>query len=87
MAGRFSSIVFGIVNMMGNGAGFLVPQVMGKILNEKDQGNPESWTYVFGIPCKFLLFTIEILIMRILKKCLSGTLYSVHDCVSDIWIL
>ena len=54
MAGRFSSIVFGIVNMMGNGAGFLVPQVMGKILNEKDQGNPQSWTYVFGIPCKSL---------------------------------
>ena len=52
MAGRFSSIVFGIVNMMGNGAGFLVPQVMGKILNDTDQGNPESWTYVFGIPCK-----------------------------------
>ena len=83
MAGRFSSIVFGIVNMMGNGAGFLVPQVMGKILNEKDQGNPESWTYVFGIPCKSLLSLSN----KSFKACFSGTLYSLHDCISDIWIV
>ena len=83
MAGRFSSIVFGIVNMMGNGAGFLVPQVMGKILNEKDQGNPESWTYVFGIPCMSLLS----LSIKNSKTCFSGTLYSLHDCISDIWIV
>ena len=83
MAGRFSSIVFGIVNMMGNGAGFLVPQVMGKILNEKDQGNPESWNYVFGIPCMSLLSLSN----KNSKVGFSGTLYSLHDCISDIWIV
>ena len=51
MSGQFTSVVYGLVNSIGNAAGFLSSQVMGLVLTDKDISDPSSWVPIFVIPC------------------------------------
>ena len=52
MSGQFASVVYGLVNTVGNAAGFLSSQIMGLILTGKNISDPATWVPVFAIPCK-----------------------------------
>ena len=53
VAGPYVTAFYGIINTVGNTSGFLSSQVIGLIIDDNDVSNPDSWTGVFVIPCKF----------------------------------
>lgn len=50
LAGKYTFVVYGFVNLFGQLAGIVSSRVMGAVLEGKNQGNPKSWELVFYIP-------------------------------------
>lgn len=52
LAGTYSLVVYGFVNVFATAAGLLAPTVLGAVLKGKNQGDPESWNMIFIIAGK-----------------------------------